>query len=334
VGDAGDPNGGHAGDWPSLAVRGAAALDAQEDAIASLRCAENGVAGWGGPEAELKVLLRERQLARSCHRHRSTKRAQRTWQIPHDGRILDTHEIRHTEGSLGGRLPKFDVHTLFHRLASPHTAVCKKQQTRMADNSPAAAAPLPPAPDALETAAVSPLVRIVEQPQMDCALPPFDLKNTPSRTEGIDEELETALRRCGCLLIQRGGILLRQPQARASNKFCLGGRAWLFRSVHGRNGQASQTVVSNHAPALPPKRPQMEQKRPHCKHADPCHISIAPHACRAHVGQVVMASAQILLQRFYHRRSLLRWPVEVKRLTVSLFAGGSAMMPCSVAGLA
>ncbi|KAF9607408.1 hypothetical protein IFM89_035546 [Coptis chinensis] len=39
------------------------------------------------------------------------------------------------------------------------------------------------------------------------------LKNSPSRKDGIDEATETALRIYGCDLIQESGILLKQPQA-------------------------------------------------------------------------------------------------------------------------
>ncbi|XP_073008592.1 cyclin-L1-1 [Typha latifolia] len=39
------------------------------------------------------------------------------------------------------------------------------------------------------------------------------LKNSPSRKDGIDEETETTLRIYGCDLIQESGILLRLPQA-------------------------------------------------------------------------------------------------------------------------
>ncbi|KAK1288697.1 Cyclin-L1-1 [Acorus calamus] len=38
------------------------------------------------------------------------------------------------------------------------------------------------------------------------------LKNSPSRKDGIDEETETSLRIYGCDLIQESGILLRLPQ--------------------------------------------------------------------------------------------------------------------------
>lgn len=43
-------------------------------------------------------------------------------------------------------------------------------------------------------------------------LPPEMLEQTPSRVDGLDEEVELALRITGCRLIQLSGTLLRLPQ--------------------------------------------------------------------------------------------------------------------------
>jgi hypothetical protein len=40
-----------------------------------------------------------------------------------------------------------------------------------------------------------------------------DLRDSPSRKHGIDEETETTLRIFGCELVQEAGILLKCPQA-------------------------------------------------------------------------------------------------------------------------
>eukprot|EP00041_Stephanoeca_diplocostata_P032909 m.1072388 g.1072388 ORF g.1072388 m.1072388 type:complete len:451 (-) comp24231_c0_seq113:6139-7491(-) len=47
---------------------------------------------------------------------------------------------------------------------------------------------------------------------LDAELPPYDIKNTPSRLDGVSEDLETDLRIWGCFFIQDTGILLELPQ--------------------------------------------------------------------------------------------------------------------------
>lgn len=61
-------------------------------------------------------------------------------------------------------------------------------------------------------AVTHPQVVVVEQPVMECPLPAFDVVNTPSRQDGISEELEKDLRIIGCSLIQNAGIIMKQPQ--------------------------------------------------------------------------------------------------------------------------
>eukprot|EP00043_Microstomoeca_roanoka_P013062 m.127502 g.127502 ORF g.127502 m.127502 type:complete len:222 (+) comp15658_c4_seq9:250-915(+) len=51
-----------------------------------------------------------------------------------------------------------------------------------------------------------------QRPEMICPLPPFDVKNTPSRAVGVSGELELRLRIVGCELIQSTGILLKCSQ--------------------------------------------------------------------------------------------------------------------------
>ena len=88
------------------------------------------------------------------------------------------------------------------------------------------AAPLVSAPVACGAAVVTvverhPLApRIIEQPQMDCVLPTFDLINTPSRKDKISAEDETDLRVIGCSLIQHAGIIMKQMQVRSIDIFC------------------------------------------------------------------------------------------------------------------
>ena len=72
-------------------------------------------------------------------------------------------------------------------------------------------AAVPPAPASLPPA---PRIELVEVPHIECALPPFDTTNTPSRPDGISEELETDLRIVGCTLIQNCGIIMKQPEVR------------------------------------------------------------------------------------------------------------------------
>jgi len=46
----------------------------------------------------------------------------------------------------------------------------------------------------------------------DFLVAPGGLENTPSRKDGLNEEVESNLRIYGCELIQQAGILLRLPQ--------------------------------------------------------------------------------------------------------------------------
>ena len=48
-----------------------------------------------------------------------------------------------------------------------------------------------------------------------------DVKNTPSRLDGVPEDLETDLRIWGCFFIQDTGILLELPQVKYSERLWL-----------------------------------------------------------------------------------------------------------------
>jgi hypothetical protein len=67
------------------------------------------------------------------------------------------------------------------------------------------------APVALAEKSV-PEIKMMEQPQMECALPPFEVVNTPSRQDGVSEEDETDLRIIGCSIIHYCGIFMKQPE--------------------------------------------------------------------------------------------------------------------------
>lgn len=50
---------------------------------------------------------------------------------------------------------------------------------------------------------------MLPMPTLNTYVDPEQIKNTPSRAAGIDEDTETALRVYGCELIQEAGILLK-----------------------------------------------------------------------------------------------------------------------------